>query len=175
MAHDVLHPSNHRSPAASFTAAQRSRLRRLLDIYITTQNPVAEHLAASQNTALMIHDRGFLAWHAVFVGKLENWLAVNGAPEFVPLPYWDPGSPIPQELDRGNTQPNVVLPADLKPGAISQIPSYEALTAIVVPYHNAVHNAAGGQLPFPSSSPSDPLFWAMHAFLLAIYEHWRAH
>lgn len=175
MPHLTLHPSNHRRPASTLTVGQRRRLRRLLDIYITTQNPVGEHLAATMNPAFMIHDEGFLAWHAVFVGKLENWLAVNGAAVFVPLPYWDPATPIPMELDRGNTQPNVPFPDELKPGPISQIPGYEELNGLIVPYHNEVHNNAGGQLPFPSSSPSDPLFWALHAFLLAIYEHWRAH
>lgn len=53
--------------------------------------------------ALMIHDMGFLAWHAVFVGKLEFWLVLNDGSEFVPLPYWDPATPIPSELNNGNT------------------------------------------------------------------------
>lgn len=170
-----LHLSTHRKELSTLTPAQRARLRQLLDTYIATQNPVAEHLAAMNNLALMIHDMGFLAWHAVFVGKLENWLAVNGASEFVPLPYWDPAGPIPKELNKGNTAPNLPLPNNLRPGQIGGIADYMALNQDVVPYHNQVHNAAGGQLPFPATSPSDPLFWSLHAFLLAVYEHWRAH
>ncbi|MFC4949312.1 tyrosinase family protein [Pseudonocardia sp. GCM10023141] len=171
----VLHASAHSRSAADLTAADRTRLRQLLDTYITTQDPVGEHLAAQNNPGLMIHDTGFLAWHAVFVGKLENWLVVNGAADMVPLPFWDPATAIPVELDKGNTAPNLPLPDALRPGAIAAIPNYTAVNAEMVDYHNRVHNAAGGQLPFPATSPSDPLFWPLHAFLLNVYDHWRAH
>jgi hypothetical protein len=68
MAHvPPLYPSKHRKEFSHLTPQQRSRLRQLLDTYIATQNPVAEHLAAGHDMALMIHDMGFLAWHAVFV------------------------------------------------------------------------------------------------------------
>ena len=99
-----LHPSTHRKQFSSLTSVQRVKLRQLIDTYIATQNPVDEHLAAQMNPGLMIHDMGFLGWHYVFIGKLENWLVVNGGGEFVPLPYWDPATPIPAELEKRMAQ-----------------------------------------------------------------------
>lgn len=124
MAEAPLHLMTHRKAFASLTQPQRARLRHLLDLYITTENPNADHAAAQQpplDMKLMIHGSGFLAWHMVFLGKLENWLAVRGATEFIPLPYWDPATPIPEELDLNNTPPNKPLPAKLHPKAIEKI------------------------------------------------------
>lgn len=172
-----IHPSQHWKSVDDLNAAQLQRLRQLLDTYIATQNPVGEHLAAGNDPTLHIHGHGFLAWHTVFISKLELWLVLNGGGEFVPLPSWDPDTPIPGELSRGNHNPNppVAFPNALRPGPIANIPSYEALNNAAIPYHNAVHNDMGGQMPFPQSSPSDPIFYPFHAFLLAVYEHWRSH
>lgn len=172
-----LHASRNRKSASDLTVAQRQQLRQLLDTYITTQNPVAEHLAAANNPNLHIHGHGFVAWHTVFISKLEQWLILNGGGEFVPLPYWDPDTAIPAEINRNNRtpQPAVPFPDKLWPGSIADIRSYEELNDAMVPYHNTVHNRMGGQMPFPQSSPSDPIFYPFHAFLLAVYEHWRSH
>lgn len=171
-----LHPSNHRRAFSSLPAAQRSHFRQLIDTYIVTEDPVGEHQAASDDPAQMIHDMGFLAWHEYFLAKLEDWLVVrHDASEFVPLPYWYPATPIPSELNNGNTQPNVLFPAELQLGSIAGIDDYMSLNAIVVPYHNEVHDQLGGQMPDPKTSPGDPIFWPFHAFLMAIYEHWRYH
>lgn len=62
-----------------------------------------------------------------------------------------------------------------RPGAIADIPDYMTLNNGLVPYHNAVHDNSGGQMPNPDTSPGDPIFWPFHAFLLAVYEHWRSH
>ena len=67
------------------------------------------------------------------------------------------------------------LPAGLRPGPIAQIPDYLTLNGLTVPYHNSVHNAMGGQMPDSRTSPGDPIFWPFHAFLMAVYEHWRYH
>src|SRR5438046_1447388 len=102
MADPVLHASKHRRSVSHLTSQQRTQLRQLLDTYIATKNPVAEHRDAGNDPALMIHHMGFLAWHAFFVGQLEHWLVINNASHLVPLPYWDPATPIPPELNNGN-------------------------------------------------------------------------
>lgn len=139
----------HRKDVGTLGAADLVKLRQLLDQYIAlpTDNPVQEHKNAPM--ALMIHGDGFLAWHQHFLAKLENWLAVSGGAKFIPLPYWNPAKPIPAQLSKGNTNVNMALPANLKPTALKTIPSYLALNSRVVPYHNAVHNAAGGGMPNP--------------------------
>lgn len=171
-----LHFSQHRKEFSALSHSDRKQLRQLIDQYIATQDPVGEHLAAqAPGSGMMIHDMNFLSWHSVFVGKLENWLVSNGGSQFVPLPYWNPATAIPTELDKGNTAPHLSLPAALRPGPIAAIPDYMAVNSAIVPYHNQVHDALGGQMPNTSTSPSDPIFWPFHGFLVAVYEHWRSH
>jgi hypothetical protein len=163
----------HRKNVASLGNANLVKLRSLLDQYISkpTDNPVQEHKNVPMS--LMIHMEGFLAWHQHFLAKLENWLVVNGGAKFVPLPYWDPAMAIPALLNKGNTNVNMPLPANLGPTALKTISTYKALNTRILPYHNAVHNAAGGAMPNPDTSPSDPIFWPFHAFLVGVYERWR--
>ncbi len=166
----------HRKDVSTLSNAQLTQLRALLDQFINKpkDNPVAEHKAASVDMSLMIHDMGFLTWHQHFIAELETWLVNNGGAEFVPLPYWNPAKAIPAQLNQGNNNVNMPLPANLRPTALKTIANYTALNNRVVPYHNAVHNAAGGQMPNPDTSPSDPIFWPFHAFLVAVYERWRS-
>ena len=171
----LLHPSIHRKNVSSLSSQKQTQLRQLIDTYIMTQNPVDEHAAAGNDPALMIHDMGFLAWHNVFIGKLEHWLVVHGGQEFVPLPYYDPATPIPTPLNKSNTNPNFPLSNELRPGPVAGIPDYMALNQITVDYHNLAHGRFGGQMPFADTSPSDPIFWPFHALLVAVYEHWRSH
>ena len=164
----------HRKDVSTLSPAQRTQFRTLLDTFINkpTANPVAEHKAAGMDMSLMIHGPGFLTWHQHFVAELETWLVNNGGAKFVPVPYWNPAKPIPAQLNNGNTNVNMPLPANLKPSALKTIATYTLLNNRVVPYHNAVHNGLGGNMPNPDTSPSDPIFWPFHAFLVAVYERW---
>ena len=165
----------HRQNVSSLGTADRTKLRNFLDQYIAkpNDNPVTEHKLAGQDMSLMIHEMGFIAWHQHFIAKLENWLATNGGGQFVPVPFWDPAKPIPLELNKSNNNVNMPLPANLSVAALKTIASYDVLNARLVPYHGAVHDAAGGQMPNTDTSPSDPIFWPFHSFLLGVYERWR--
>ncbi len=164
-----------RKNLSTLSASQRTQLRTFLDQYITkpVDNPVQEHLNAGNNMTLHIHGHGFLAWHYYFLAKLENWLVLNGGESFIPLPYWNPAQPIPAQLSKNNTNVNMPLPQNLRPPLLRQVPNYPALNDLMVPYHSNVHNAAGGQMPDPQTSPSDPIFWPFHSFLVGAYERWR--
>jgi hypothetical protein len=164
-----------RKSVSLMSAASLTQLRALLDQYISkpTNNPVAEHKAAGMDMSLMIHDQGFVTWHQHFLAELETWLVNNGGTQFVPLPFWDPVKPIPAQLNKNNNNVNMPLPKNLKPTAVKKITSYPVLNNRLLPYHAAVHNALGGQMPNPDTSPSDPIFWPFHSFLVAIYERWR--
>jgi Common central domain of tyrosinase len=165
----------NRKNVSSLSDDELKRFRRLLDVYINkpTDNPVAEHLASGMDMSLDIHGAGFIAWHQHFLARLDNWLIINNGDEFVPCPYWDPAKPIPPQLDANNTDVNMPLPNNLSQPALAEVFSYTELNNRIVPYHGAVHNAAGGMMPSPMSSPSDPIFWPFHAFLVSVYEHWR--
>jgi hypothetical protein len=165
----------HRKDVSTLGNPQLTQLRTLLDQFINKpdNNPVAEHKAAGMDMSLMIHGKGFLVWHQHFLAELETWLVANGGAKFVPVPYWNPAKPIPAQLNKGNNNVNMTLPTNLRPAALRTIANYTVLNNRVVVYHNAVHNAAGGQMPNPDTSPSDPIFWPFHAFLVAVYERWR--
>lgn len=175
MPHQPLHFGRYRKEFSELPPAKRAKLRQLIDTYIATKDPVGEHLAAQGDNDAKLHEEGFLAWHLVFIGKLENWLITNGGAEFVPLPYWDPATPIPAELNKNNRNPNRPLPGELRPGPIANIPNYMACNGFATPYHGEVHMNMGGQMPDADTSPGDPIFWPYHAFLIAVYEHWRNH
>src|ERR1700704_845714 len=95
----------HRKDVSTLSPTQRAQFRTLLDTFINkpTNNPVVEHKAAGMDMSLMIHGPGFLTWHQHFIAELETWLVNNGGAKFVPLPYWNPASPIPPQLNKGNT------------------------------------------------------------------------
>lgn len=177
MAHvPLIHFSTHRKELSTLDSTSLTRLRHLIDTYIITRNPVGEHAAAAApGSPFMIHDMGFLAWHTVFVAELENWLVVNGGQDFVPLPYFDPAKAIPAALNKSNSNPNFPVPDSLRPGGITSHSDYMELNDVAVTYHNNAHGRFGGQMPFPQTSPSDPIFWPFHALFVAVYEHWRSH
>lgn len=165
-----------RKDVSSLSDANLNNLRALLDQYIgkPTDNPVTEHRNADNNMSLMIHGDGFISWHQYFIAKLENWLVTNGGQKFVPLPYWNPAKNIPAQLNKNNTSPKIPLPANLSTSAVKAIATYKILNDRLLPYHADVHNNSGGQMPDPENSPSDPIFWPFHSFLLGIYEKWRS-
>jgi hypothetical protein len=166
--------ANHKN-VSSLSDDQLKRFRRLLDVYINKpiDNPVAEHLTAGMDMSLDIHGAGFISWHQHFLAKLDNWLILNNGDEFVPCPYWDPAEQIPPQLSANNTDVNMPLPDNLSAQALAQVSTYTELNSLILSYHNDVHNAAGGMMPSPMSSPSDPIFWSFHALLVSVYERWR--
>src|SRR5262249_18049312 len=147
------------------------QLRDLLDQYIgkPTDNPVEEHKVAGHDMSLMIHEIGFVAWHQHFLAKLENWLVANSNDQFVPLPFWNPADDIPPQLNKNNKNVHRPLPANLRPAALKLITSYKVLNNRMLPYHAWVHDHMAGNMPDPEKSPSDPIFWPFHAYLVAIY------
>ena len=166
----------NRKSVSIMSSSELSQLRAALDQYIAkpVDNPVTEHKNAGMDMSLMIHDQGFLAWHQKFLAEMETWLVNNGGADFVPLPYWDPARPIPAQLNKGNSNVHMPLPANLRVAALRQISTYTELSSRILPYHGMVHDAAGGHMPDPETSPSDPIFWPFHAFLVQVYERWRA-
>ena len=164
-----------RKNVSTLNTAKLSQFRTLIDQFISkpNDNPVTEHKNAGMDMSLMIHDQGFVAWHQHFLAELETWLVNNGGSQFVPLPYWDPAKPIPAQLNKSNTNVNMPLPKNLRSAALKKVNSYDVLNGRLIPYHGAVHDALGGQMPNPNTSPSDPIFWPFHSFLVSVYERWR--
>lgn len=86
---------------ADFTPAERDTLVGLMQQYITS-DIVELHCNfrnLTGNNDLQIHDDfNFLPFHRAYMEGMEDFFILNGHPEFVPLPSWDPNTPTPTEF-----------------------------------------------------------------------------
>lgn len=86
---------------ADFTPAERDTLVDLMQQYITS-DIVELHCNfrnLTGNNDLQIHDDfNFLPFHRAYMEGMEDFFILNGHPEFVPLPSWDPNTPTPTEF-----------------------------------------------------------------------------
>jgi hypothetical protein len=130
----------------------------------------------------------FFDGHRQFIGKLESWLIAQAFPQFVPLPKWDPATPIPGPFQAvkvlpavasagfgsriANPTPNLPMPPNLR--NVAQFPTVEALTADnqLQNWHGNVHVTVGGAMLDVNVSPCAAVFWLWHAFIDDIYEDW---
>jgi hypothetical protein len=84
-----------------FTPAQRVTLVNLMQQYITV-DVIEWHCNfrnLTGNNDLEIHDDfNFLPFHRAYMEGMEDFLILNGHPEFVPLPAWDPEEETPSEF-----------------------------------------------------------------------------
>jgi hypothetical protein len=116
--------------------------------------------------------RGLRRLASAFLGGTRDLACEQRRLSVRPVALWDPAKPIPAQLNKNNNNVNMPLPKNLRPAAIKKINSYSVLNGRLIPYHNAVHNALGGAMPNPDTSPSDPIFWPFHSLLAAVYERW---
>jgi hypothetical protein len=169
----------HRQNINSLTANERSQLARLIRQYATPA-VVNQHWEAVRAGA---HNSPteFLAFHRNYLAGLENYLAVQGYPQWVPLPVWNPAEPIPEEFNIPNTGPGRLI--NLNPG-ISFSPQFDRVNlsnfktdadlgrALMGP-HNRVHRAVGGVMNNLRRAPEAPIFWPWHSFIDDIWWHWQ--
>lgn len=84
-----------------FTPSQRTTLVNLMQQYIDV-TIIHHHCYFDVLTGdpdLDIHDDfNFLPYHRVYIQKMEDFFILEGYPEFVPLPGWDPDTPTPSEF-----------------------------------------------------------------------------
>lgn len=126
--------------------------------------------------------RGFFNGHRQYIRRLEAFLAANGGGRFVPLPKWDPASPIPPEFDfvkpgpdRGpllNLDPRQPMPTWFMFPAVCRFRSIEDLYNAIMPWHDSVHNTVGGAMSDMMNASAAPIFFCWHAFTDDIYADW---
>lgn len=165
----------------TFSASQQAVLYGLMTDYITTAI-VNEHV----NPPPGAHGSWrFLVWHRNYIKGMEDYLISRNHPEFVPLPKWDPGSPIPNAFFVGGgvdpdcpglcpplvTQnPQRPLPSSLRlPGLCAQLGNFRST---LENYHNGIHPAVGGVMG-GFRSPGAPIFWLWHAFVDDVWFEWQ--
>lgn len=164
----------------SFSPAQRQDLATRILAYVTDA-VVDAHMQIVHSGAPL------LTGHRAYIAGLEQYLQQNGAGAFVPLPKWDPATPIPGEFnvvkaeDDGtprpalvNLNPNKPLPAAFRSPALCNIPTADALGNGLNGYHGVVHTTIGGAMGDAMISPAAPIFWCWHGFIDDVYAGWLA-
>lgn len=170
----------HRPNLNSLTAAGRQTLVDLMLQYLTDA-VVANH------TSIVHGGEEIFTGHRAYIAGMEAFLAANGGGQSVPLPKWDPATPIPAEFnvvrdqDNGtprpplqNPNPNRPLPAQYQPPALCNFASGAQLGNSINGWHGGVHVAIGGSMGNGSIASAAPIFWCWHAFLDDVYYDWQS-
>jgi|GEM_PF-2203350 len=92
------------------SGGERHRLRQLIIQYLTTHpsNPIQQHVNVIAPLPVGVHCKTgtFATWHRQYLEGLEAWLMTQpDGPKFVPLPKWDPTTPVPDEFFNGLISP----------------------------------------------------------------------
>jgi hypothetical protein len=173
------------------TSSQRSALATRIQQCVTPQI-LETHRQIDSNFG---HEQGLalLEMHRNLIYDLEKCLVISGAGQFVPIPYWNPGDPIPVEARAvkqtgGPTNPPLerseVWKSDVDAAKAGRFTPWELFWHPTVEdfadwefvlYHNAVHGAVGGTMDgnHMHVSPAAVVFWLFHAYLNNIYTQWQ--
>ena len=163
----------------SLTPAQRISLANMMSDYITDDVVDLHPTFIHSGEMLFIHHRGYIE-------GMEEYLAANGGEEFVPLPKWDPATPIPAEFNvvvpqddstprppLVNLNPNMPLAPEYRPPALCSFSSGEDLGNSINGWHGTVHTTVGGTMGMLAIASAAPIFWCWHGFLDDIYWDWQ--
>jgi Common central domain of tyrosinase len=168
-----------RSDLYSFSPQERSTLANLILSFLND--------AVVRNHTTITHsDIHLFTGHRSYIESLERFLIDRGANQFVPLPKWNPATPIPGEFnvvkpDNGgrarpslqNLNPNRSMPSQFASPAVCSYTDGNALGNAANPWHGEVHGAVGGTMADFETAPAAPIFWCWHAFVDEIYYDWE--
>lgn len=186
----------------SLSAADQVLLARLITEYVNlspdatgTGKVVRVHSETMTTPSLMsVHRADYsklFSWHRTYIAGLETFLKQKGYARFVPLPKWDPASPIPVAFARDGKGKTVIdkldpkvdwrafetsrlskFSSDVRKFPADTTPAAEILADTLVVLHNTTHNTVGGGMA-SMRSPSVPIFWAYHAFIDDVAYDWQ--
>jgi hypothetical protein len=126
----------------------------------------------------------FFSRHHDYLKKLENFFLAAGLPQFVPIPEWDPGTPIPAEFlvtdplvsqAPLNQNPNRAIPPQFADNQLCKFSTASDMAIQVESWHDGVHGAVGGAMGSLDQAPGAPIFWIWHGLLDDMYHErtWR--
>ena len=160
-------------------AADRTVLVNLILRYLTDAVVDAHRMITHAGAHL-------LTGHRQYIEGLEAFLTANGGGRFVPLPKWDPGTPIPPEFrvvkaeDDGTHRPALVnfnpqrpMSGQFAPPAVCTFSTADALGNAVDGWHGGVHTTIGGTMSSLPIASAAPIFWCWHGFIDDIYHDWE--
>jgi hypothetical protein len=116
--------------------------------------------------------------------QLESYLLANGLSQFVPVPEWDPGTPVPDQFmvtdplvtqAALNQNPNMPVPSAFQDPVLCSFATPSAMAVQVESWHDSVHGAVGGAMSSVPTAPGAPIFWLWHGLLDDMYHErtWR--
>lgn len=114
-----------RRDISTFLPAEQHELRVLMMQWITTSpfNPIQQHLNVIGPGGIHCNTETFASWHRWYIEQLEAWLMSQpGGPKFVPLPKWDPITPIPNAFFNNLYPPGSAV-APGRPLLVDQTPN----------------------------------------------------
>ncbi len=163
-------PVAGRRDVHALSAAERARVVAAMLEYIT-DDVVRAHEAIDHESSHFFH------LHREFLAGMGAHLASRG----LSLPRWDPATAIPSEFNvvKGrrpaleSLNPNLPVPASLRPDAIGRHRTEDALREALVPWHNRVHVRVGGAMGRLDMAPAAPIFWCWHATIDDLYAAWQ--
>lgn len=169
----------HRADLNALSAAERQVLVNLMLPYLTDA-------VVAQHTAIIHTGEEIFTGHRAYIADMETHLAATGGAAFVPLPMWDPATPIPPEFNvvkpqddstprppLVNLNPGLPMPAEWDYPAVCEFESAADLGNAINGWHGGVHGAIGGTMGAFSIASAAPIFWCWHAFVDHIYWNWQ--
>lgn len=174
-------PNGRRPNIDTLSATDRARLRDLMVAYITVE--------VLQGHVNIVHTGAtLLTGHQLYLRDMETYLSANGGGAFVPLPRWDPATPIPEEFRgvspvvfRGragealrNTDIQHALPREFRTPGLCNYRTAAELGNAIDGWHGTGHVRIGGAMGILSHAPAAPIFWLYHGYIDDIYWQWQS-
>jgi len=166
-----------------FSASQRATLANAIVAFID-EDVLAEHAGGHDWHHPDVGEL-FFTKHHDYLNQLESYLLGNGFSQFVPVPEWDPGDPIPSEflildpLVSGalNQNPNMPIPPQFADTKLCNFANASLLAQSIEDWHDDVHGSVGGAMGSIRTAPGAPIFWLWHGLLDDTYHErtWRCH
>ncbi len=131
-------------------------------------------------------NEGFLPWHRTFIEACEAWLISEGYSNYVPLPAWDPCTPIPEAFlqdfarcdNYGPLVPgdNLCATFGTDPYDCEKLCSFDDFCTFSIELegrHNFVHNQLGGPMGNPALAAGTSIFYIWHAWVDDVFKDWE--
>jgi hypothetical protein len=156
----------------NFSASQRTTLVNGILAFITA--PVLQEHAQGHDWHHPSLGELFFLRHHDYLNQLEAYLLANGLSQFVPVPEWDPGTPIPSQFlvtdplvsqATLNQNPNMPIPSAFQDPVLCNYSTLSNMAVQVEKWHDNVHGAVGGAMGDPHQAPGAPIFWLWHGLL----------
>ncbi|MCC7540569.1 MAG: tyrosinase family protein [Deltaproteobacteria bacterium] len=162
-------------------AAAAPSYRTFVRVHVDAMSPAGMSWGVHSMPWMGMDGRNFLAWHRLYLARLEARL--RKVKPNVAVPYWDwiasphlpPAISDPQLLQSWGVVRSwdpTFLPTQADVDSANARTTFPAFQRALEGVHAGPHNAVGGTMA-SSSSPADPIFWLHHASVDRLWAGWQ--